>query len=620
MIYKFIVIYIKINYMVHKNKKTIISNTLCLSLGILLPISTQILTISCTTIKSSNDNAEQEIILKENDIVEKISENSKLNIYEKEEEKKKQKDFYKDLSIEKIDNFLINNANINLWNYFIKLNEQNNLTKGDPNYIDPNLGILLVEDVINGDILVKDIDNQMEDFKNENHDEYIQALNELNLSEEQVEEAKDIEEVIAIDPEEEQINKDFEDMENGTYVETDEMFQLNDVYNDGDIIEIDYILEDGFFDYQNYDKFETRYVDEHYVYFEEPLVVTIEMSDGTKIEINDFDIRELEYDYHKSGIFNCISSTRLFYGGELVYECWRDWWNDGYRSVKRMYYKFKKITNIVGEKENIISTENEQSFTISLNKETYNFVWELEDKLISMQNYYDKSSDLNNASIILNATATTVAAAWGVSAIFSLGNTASFAVSAALQAASLWTTFLITKSELSKTKSKLDKYWKFYNSGEYELLIGFLNDYSHGNKLNLSLTEKIEISIEIYDLGYKIWDLNNKIIEKTGLIILKHANEFLNQPTLITKSYKQIKLMKDMFENIIVKRFKKITFNLGQKFVSKLTSVAAKETAEKLVCIATSWACPVGLVIEFFDIVMSTISICYDIFYIMDIK
>ena len=64
MIYKFIVIYIKINYMVHKNKKTIISNTLCLSFGILLPISTQILTISCTAIKSSNDNAEQEIILK----------------------------------------------------------------------------------------------------------------------------------------------------------------------------------------------------------------------------------------------------------------------------------------------------------------------------------------------------------------------------------------------------------------------------------------------------------------------------------------------------------------------------------------------------------------------------
>ena len=100
--------------MVHKNKKTIISNTLCLSFGILLPISTQILTISCTAIKSSNDNAEQEIILKENDIVEKINENSKLNIYEKEEEKKKQKDFYKDLSIEKIDNYLINNTNINL--------------------------------------------------------------------------------------------------------------------------------------------------------------------------------------------------------------------------------------------------------------------------------------------------------------------------------------------------------------------------------------------------------------------------------------------------------------------------------------------------------------------------
>lgn len=615
MIYKFIVIYIKINYMVHKNKKTIISNTLCLSLGILLPISTQILTISCTTIKSSNDNAEQEIILKENDIVEKISENSKLNIYEKEEEKKKQKDFYKDLSIEKIDNFLINNANINLWNYFIKLNEQNNLTKGDPNYIDPNLGILLVEDVINGDILVKDIDNQMEDFKNENHDEYIQALNELNLSEEQVEEAKDIEEVIAIDPEEEQINKDFEDMENGTYVETDEMFQLNDVYNDGDIIEIDYILEDGFFDYQNYDKFETRYVDEHYVYFEEPLVVTIEMSDETKIEINDFDISELEYDYHKSGIFNCISSTRLFYGGELVYECWRDWWNDGYRSVKRMYFEFKKITNIVGEKENIISSKNEETFTISLNKEKYDFIWGLEDKLISMQTYYKNSHNLNDTTFMLSSVATGVAAAWGVSAIFSLGGTSGLAIAAGLQATSLWTTYLITRSELSKTNSKLNKYWKFYNSSEYEFLIGFLNDYSHGNKLDFASNEKKEITVEIYELGYKIWDFNNELIKKTGIIISKNANKFLNEPTLITISYRELKSMKETFESILVRRFEKITSKLGKKFFSKITSVGIKEAAERLVCIATSWANPVMLAIDLFDIVITTISICNDVFY-----
>ena len=615
MIYKFIVIYIKINYMVHKNKKTIISNTLCLSLGILLPISTQILTISCTAIKSSNDNVEQEIILKENDIVEKINENSKLNIYEKEEEKKKQKDFYKDLSIEKIDNYLINNTNINLWNYFIKLNEQNNLTKGDPNYIDPNLGILLVEDVINGDILVKDIDNQMEDFKNENHDEYIQALDELNLSEEQVEEAKDIEEVIAIDPEEEQINKDFEDMENGTYVETDEMFQLNDIYNDGDIIEIDYILEDGFFDYQNYDKFETRYVDEHYVYFEEPLVVTIEMSDETKIEINDFDITELEYDYHKSGIFNCISSTRLFYGGELVYECWRDWWKDGYRSFKKMYFEFKKITNIVGEKENIISTENEQSFTISLNKEKYDFIWGLEDKLISMQTYYKNSHNLNDTTFMLSSVATGVAAAWGVSAIFSLGGTSGLAVAAGLQATSLWTTYLITRSELSKTNSKLNKYWKFYNSSEYEFLIGFLNDYSHGNKLDFASNEKKEITVEIYELGYKIWDFNNEIIKKTGIIISKNANKFLNEPTLITISYRELKSMKETFESILVRRFEKITSKLGKKFFSKITSVGIKEAAERLVCIATSWANPVMLAIDLFDIVITTISICNDVFY-----
>ena len=288
-----------------KIKKRILTNiTMLMFTGI--TIVAQLSTVSCVVVQNANHNSELQAIVKEKDIINKIDQNSQLTLSEKKDQKQKQQQKYEGLSLDNINDYLIQNMNMSLKDYFVNLNLHNNLIQDDPNYIDPDLGVLLVEDILNGDILIEDINNNFEEFKENNHEEYVQILNDMNLTEEQVEDTKNIEEIIAKDPEDQVIDEEFESIQNGTYEEEvvyDEMFELNNRYQEDQMVYIDFIQEGNFFDYRNYESLESRYVEEHDLYFETPLTVTVEMSDGAKIQLENFDIYELEWIYDEYGFF-----------------------------------------------------------------------------------------------------------------------------------------------------------------------------------------------------------------------------------------------------------------------------------------------------------------------------
>ena len=195
-----------------KSRKLFITNASCLALAGMV-ISTQFLTMSCTVSQDLNEKQKQQALAKEKSIVDALSEKSKLTVDEREQYKSQQQEQYQGLSIDNINQYLLDNANMSLWDYFVNLNNKNNLKPEDSNYIDPNEGILLVQDVLDGNILIQDINNQMDDYKENYHDEYVQTLTNLNLTEEQVDDAQNIDEVVADDPEEDQINKDYEDIQ-----------------------------------------------------------------------------------------------------------------------------------------------------------------------------------------------------------------------------------------------------------------------------------------------------------------------------------------------------------------------------------------------------------------------
>lgn len=83
-------------------------------------ISSQLVTISCTTISNNDKDLEKNnLLLKEKDTLNKINENSKLSDKKKEEERNKQKEAYSHLNIDYIDDYLLEKSNITLRDYFI---------------------------------------------------------------------------------------------------------------------------------------------------------------------------------------------------------------------------------------------------------------------------------------------------------------------------------------------------------------------------------------------------------------------------------------------------------------------------------------------------------------------
>lgn len=110
-----------------KNKRMILTNIDSLTL-LGAVIGTQLSVVSCSIVKKTNDNTQENIALKEENIITKIEENSKLTNEERQEYKEKQKEEYSDWSIEKINNFLLENMNMTLRQYFVNLNSHNNLS------------------------------------------------------------------------------------------------------------------------------------------------------------------------------------------------------------------------------------------------------------------------------------------------------------------------------------------------------------------------------------------------------------------------------------------------------------------------------------------------------------
>ena len=210
--------------------------------------------------------------------------------------------------------------------------------------------------------------------------------------------------------------------------------------------------------------------------------------------------------------FNCQRDTELFYKGNLVYRCYKDWWHNAKRYVTKMYYEFKPITTKIGEGNDLVSKESEDTYKLRIDKESYEFITSLEKKLISMQEYYDRSNALNIAS-------------WTSASFFTFGAYAGHAATAAVQAVSLTTTTGITQAELNKTKSKLNKYWSFYNSKEYDVLYFVLENYNNCDFLD---KDTIEISIKIYWNYFEIKDYFGKFIKFTEITIGKTANKWLN--------------------------------------------------------------------------------------------
>ncbi len=580
-------------------------------------VATELVTVSCS-IANSENNVEENISIKEQNIVENFENNSKLSFEKREELKNKQTSDYKNLSLDLINKYLLDNANMSLHDYFVNLNNQNNLTSKDANYISPELGILLVEDILNGDILIQDIKDVVNDYKESNYEEYVKTLEDLNLTEEQVNDSENIDEIVSVDQEEKDIDNELEEIEKEEAenpegeIELDELFQLNDKYNEGDVINVNFYKDGNFFFYNDYEQLETRYIDEYDLYFDIPLNVTIEMDDGSKIRVENFDISELELNYREYGFFGCQRETKLLYKDKVIYRYHRDWWKNAYRKVSKVYYTFNKLSNKIKDDDSkFVTRKDKDTYILSIDKSTYALLYNLENKIISLRNYQERSEKLNIASWSLTTVAWAVAAAWTATSFLSFGGTAGYAVAATLQASTLTITSYVTLSEINKTKSNLNRYIKLYESNEYDVLINLLNIYSDNNKLDFR--SKLEITIKAYFDYFNLWKFSGEIVKISNLKFIKSFNVFLSKPKYITYTFDKLKIIIDTFKNRLTKGFFKFSEKVSKKIINKLPTVLAKEIEQKIICVSTAWANPTILVIDAFDLVITAIEICNDI-------
>lgn len=596
-----------------KNKKLFVFSFLSLST---LVVASQVIAVSCTSVESNYVEKNKETNkLKEQNIINKLEQNSKLDKEEREDVSNKQKEYFSCLSLDIINQYLLDNVNISLKEYFINLNNQNKLTSSNLAYIDPDLGISLVNDVLEGKILIKDIQDTFDDFKQNNHQEYVDALAQMNLTEKRVEEITDIEDVVTTDKEEIDINNEFDQINKDEIenpedsIEIDGLFKLNEKYNEGDIINIDFKRDGSFFEFVDSEKLENVYINDYDLYFDKPITVTIEMNDGTQINIQDFDISELEIYWYREGNLKWYGVTEVKYNDKQIFKYKEGGWKDGFRYISSIHYTFNKLVNKINDDNNkILNKIDSDTYILSYDKNTYDSISFLQEKIKSLQKYYKGSEILNIASWTLTGIAWAVAATWTVASILSFGATSSLAIAATIQATSLTLTSSITSVELRNTKQNLNKFIKLFNSNEYNFLKQLFDKYDFDIVHDIN-KKTIKISKDVVEILEE-----NGIIREIKSVKILSFGDLFSSPLERTERYVK-KLVKN-FKNNSTKSTISLTTKLSKKIYSKMQKTFAKELAQKLTCLATSWANPISIVIDAFDIVLDIINLCNEMFYI----